>query len=102
MLYVVPVPSALVTLSPFVQVATAAFTNGQWVTTVPLSGLAGNVFLDGCAVQAPKPNGFSGGVKPVTWQGTFFSMTPGISVQWQWADAVYATPSLALTITSSA
>jgi hypothetical protein len=87
--YVVPVPSALVTFSPIVQVATTVFSNGQWVTTVPLSGLAGNVFLDGVAVQAPKPSGFPGGIKPVIWQGTFFSMTPGISVQWQWAAAVY-------------
>jgi hypothetical protein len=91
-LYVVPVPSALVTFSPFVQVATTVFSNGQWVTTVPLSGLAGNVFLDGFAVQAPKPGGFPGSIKPVTWQGTFFSMTPGITVQWQWAAAVYANP----------
>jgi hypothetical protein len=89
-LYVAPVPSALVTFSPFVQVATTVFSNGQWVTTVPLSGLAGNVFLDGCAVQAPKPSGFPGGIQPVSWQGTFFSMTPGISVQWQWAAALYA------------
>src|SRR5258708_5519443 len=45
-LYVVPVPSALVTFSPFVTVATTVFSNGMWVTTVPLSGLAGNVFFD--------------------------------------------------------
>jgi hypothetical protein len=25
----------------------------------------------------------------VTWQGAFFSLTPGISVQSQWAAAVY-------------
>jgi hypothetical protein len=90
--YVVPVPSALVTFSPFVQVATTVFSNGQWVTTVPLSGLAGNVFFDGFAVQSPLPSGFPGGIKAVTWQGTFFSMTPGITVQWQWAAAIYANP----------
>lgn len=89
-LYIVPVPSALVTLSPFVTLATTVFSNGQWVTTVPLSGLAGNVFLDGVAVQAPMPAGFPGGIKPVTWQGTFVSMTPGLNVQWQWAAAVYS------------
>jgi hypothetical protein len=88
-LYIVPVPSALVTFSPFVTVATTAFHNGLWMTTVPLSGLAGNVFLDGFAVQVPMPAGFPGGIKPVTWQGTFFCLTPGISVQWQWAAAVY-------------
>jgi hypothetical protein len=90
--YIVPVPSALVTFSPFVTLAKTVFSGGQWVTTVPLSGLAGNVFLDGFAVQVPKPAGFPGGIKPVTWQGTFFSMTPGISVQWQWSAAVYNNP----------
>ena len=88
-LYIVPVPSAFVTFSPFVTLATTVFSNGLWLTTVPLSGLAGNVFLDGFAVQAPAPSGFPGGIHPVTWQGTFFSMTPGLKVQWQWAAAVY-------------
>jgi hypothetical protein len=88
-LYVVPVPCAMVTFSPSVTLATTAFTNGLWMTTVPLSGLAGNVFLDGATVQVPVA-GFPGGIKPVTWQGTFCSMTPGLSVQWQWAAAVYS------------
>jgi hypothetical protein len=89
-LYYLPVPSALVMFSPSVTLATTTFCNGQWVTTVPLSGLAGNVFLDGFALQAPQPAGFPGGISPVTWQGMFFSLTPGISVQWQWAAAVYS------------
>jgi hypothetical protein len=87
--YVVPAPSALVTFSPSVAVATTVFSNGRWVTSVPISGLAGNVFLDGVALQTPSPSGFPGGIQPVTWQGTFFSMTPGLNVQWQWAAAVY-------------
>jgi hypothetical protein len=92
MVYMVPVPSAIVTFSPTVTVATTVFCNGQWVTTVPLSGLAGNVFLDGFALQAPMPAGFPGGIKQVTWQGMFFSLTPGLTVQWQWAAAVYHNP----------
>jgi hypothetical protein len=88
-MYMVPVPSAVVTFSPVVTLATTVFCNGQWVTTVPLSGLAGNVFLDGFALQAPMPAGFPGGIKQVTWQGMFFSVTPGLTVQWQWAAAVY-------------
>jgi hypothetical protein len=68
------------------------FCNGQWVTTVPLSGLAGNVFLDGVALQAPYPAGFPGGIHNLTWQGMFFSLTPGLKIQWQWAAAVYASP----------
>jgi hypothetical protein len=88
-LYLVSVPSAIVNFSPTVAVATTAYCNGQWVTTVPLGGFGGNVFLDGVAFQAPAPNGFPGGIKDVTWQGMFFSVTPGIKVQWQWAASVY-------------
>jgi hypothetical protein len=89
-LYVLPVPSALVTFSPNVAVATTDFNSiGQWVTVAPSSGLAGNVFLDGFVLQAPGPNGFPGGIQPVTWQGTFISTAPGITVQWQWAAAIY-------------
>lgn len=88
-LYVVPVPAALVTFSPSVSLATTTFSNGRWVTSLPISGLAGNVFLAGVAVQSPSPSGSPGGIQPVTWQGTFLSMTPGLSVNWQWAAAVY-------------
>lgn len=88
-LHVVPVPAAIVNFSPDVTVATTVFCNGQWVTTVPLSGLSGNVFLDGVALQAPTPGGFPGGIHDVTWQGMFFSVTPGLKIQWKWAAAVY-------------
>jgi hypothetical protein len=88
-MYMVPVPSAIVNFVPGLTVATTVFCNGQWITNVPLSGLAGNVFLDGVALQAPMPSGFPGGIQDVTWQGTFFSVTPGVKVQWQWAAAVY-------------
>jgi hypothetical protein len=88
-LYLVSVPTAIVNFSPTVDIATTLFCNGQWVTTVPLTGLAGSVFLDGVAFQAPAPSGFPGGIGQVTWQGMFFSLTPGIKVQWQWAAAVY-------------
>jgi hypothetical protein len=94
--YVVAVPSALVTFSPFVTLATTVFTNGQWVTVVPISSLAGNVFLAGVAIQAPQTSGFPGGINPVTWEGTFVSMTPGLVVQWQWAAAVYNNPNFGL------
>jgi hypothetical protein len=30
-----------------------------------------------------------GGIKPVTWSGRFGSDTPGVTLQWQWAAAVY-------------
>jgi hypothetical protein len=58
MTYVVPVPSVVITFSPSVTVATTTFSGGLWVTTLPLSHLAGNVMLDACAVQVQKPDGF--------------------------------------------
>jgi hypothetical protein len=84
----VPVPPAVVNFSPGVVLATTDFVAGQWMTTVPSSGLAGNVFLDGAAFLVP-PGGLPGGIKNVTWQGMFCSSTPDIGIQWKWAAAVY-------------
>jgi hypothetical protein len=88
-MYLVPVPSAVVNFVPSATAATTMFCNGQWITTQPTSGLSGNVFLDAAVLQAPMPAGFPGGIQDVTWQGTFFSVTPGLKIQWQWAAAVY-------------
>jgi len=87
--YVVAVPAAIVSLSPSVMLATTDFNLGQWKTAAPLSGLSGNVFLAGVTVQAPMPAGFPGGVKALKWEGMFFSLTPGLKIQWKWAAAVY-------------
>jgi hypothetical protein len=87
-LYVITVPSALVNFVPGLPVATTAFCNNQWTTSVPLSDLSGNVFLDGVAFPVPAP-GLPGGIKNVTWQGLFYSTTPGLTIQWKWAAAVY-------------
>jgi hypothetical protein len=84
----VAVPDAVITFSPAATVATTDFDSGTntWVTTVP-TGLGGNTFLDGVAL--PLPGGLPGGVKPVTWTADFTADTPGVTVQWQWAAAVY-------------
>jgi hypothetical protein len=87
--HVVPVPAAIVSLSPSTLLATTDFELGQWRTAAPLSGLAGNVFLTGVTVQAPMPSGFPGGIKALKWEGMFCSLTPGLNVQWKWAAAVY-------------
>jgi hypothetical protein len=87
--YVVAVPAAIISFSPNVVLATTDFDLGQWKTAVPLSGLAGNVFLAGVTVQAPMPTGFPGGIKALNWEGMFFSLTPGLKIQWKWAAAVY-------------
>jgi hypothetical protein len=42
-------------------------------------------------VGFPVPaGGLPGGIKPVTWKGTFSIAATGIKVQWQWGAAVYA------------
>ena len=85
----VSLPDSTVTFSPATTVATTTFTGGAWVTQVPSSGLAGNVFFGGGAV--PVPGGLPGGIKNVTWTGQIGSDTAGVSVKWQWAAAVYTT-----------
>jgi hypothetical protein len=54
----------------------------------PSSGLAGNTFLSALAFVVPA-GGLPGGINPVTWSAVFTSDTPGVTMQWQWAAAVY-------------
>jgi hypothetical protein len=87
--FMVPVPAAAITFAPNLVLATTDFVAGAWSTNVPSSGLAGKVFLTGVALLVP-PAGLPGGIKDVTWSGMFFSCRPGLTIQWQWAAAVYA------------
>jgi hypothetical protein len=86
--YNVTVPNAQITFSPTAACASTTFDTGTntWVTIVPLAG-NDEIFLAG--VTFPVPSGFSRVNGPVTWQGTFTSTTPGISVAWKWGAAVY-------------
>jgi hypothetical protein len=86
--YNLAVPGASVTFDPTATTATTTFNAAanEWVSTVP-EGLGGNTFLAGLAL--PVATALPGGIKPVTWQGTFQSTTPGLNVNWQWAAAVY-------------
>ena len=85
--YTLSVPDARLTFCPSCSPATTTFDGTTWATTVASSGLAGNVFLSGLAYRVPTD--FPGGIKPLTWSGTFSSDTPGITIAWQWAAAVY-------------
>jgi uncharacterized protein affecting Mg2+/Co2+ transport len=80
----ISVPDSQITISSAYTNATTTFTAGKWVTTAPL-GLGGNTFLSGGAYQLPFS---SPGAGNLSWCGKF-SATPGISVSWQWAAAVY-------------
>jgi hypothetical protein len=76
-----------VTFDPVATLAATTFSGGMWVTRVPSSGLAGNTFLS--ALSYLVPANLPGGIKNVTWSGTFTSDTPGVTLQWQWGAAVY-------------
>lgn len=84
----VNVPDSVITLSPSTTTATATFDTGSnsWIINLP-SSYSGNAFLGGAAfdVAARLP----GGINPVTWSGNFTTDTAGVSLNWQWAAAVY-------------
>lgn len=82
-------PDASVTFDPTATTATTTFSGGMWVTLAPSSGLAGNTFLSGLSCQVPA--NLPGGIRNVTWSGTVTIDTPGVSLNWQWAAAVYRT-----------
>src|SRR6185312_8647871 len=70
--YSVSVPDALITFSSNTTSASTVFdpNKNEWITTVPSTGLPGSI-------------------SSVTWSGTFYSDTSGVSINWQWAAAVY-------------
>jgi hypothetical protein len=71
--------------------ATTIFDGVKWVTTVFCDFTKPKpVFLSGYAFEVPA-TGLPGGIKPVTWSGTLTTDTPGVTVQWSWAAAVYTT-----------
>lgn len=81
-------PDSTIDLSPTTAAtgATTAFAGG-WQTNSPRA-FSGNVFLGGVgfAVANTIPGG---SVKSITWSGDFQSDTPGLTVNWKWAAAVY-------------
>jgi hypothetical protein len=94
--YKLKVPDSQIMFSSLTTVATTKFTRLSreishpfgWKTELPSSGLAGKDFLAGLTFAVPA-GGLPGGIKDVIWQATFSSDTSGLSVNWQWAAAVY-------------
>jgi hypothetical protein len=86
--YSLPVPDATVTFDPAATAAATTFNapNNSWMTITP-PGTAGNTFL--AAFAYPVPVALPGGVTPVQWSGQFSSDTSGVTINWQWAAAVY-------------
>jgi hypothetical protein len=72
-----PVPNAQITFSPSVSCVSTTFDslNNRFVTTAPIGGsdfgqVSGNV----------------------TWNGTFGTNSPNVTMNWKWAAAVYTSP----------
>ena len=94
--YTLTVPPSQITFSPAFSLATTDFTilskeigsPKGWKTDLQLSGLAGNDFLGALTFLVPA-SGLPGGIKNVTWQVGFSSDNSGLTVNWQWAAAVY-------------
>ena len=85
--YNLPVPDGVVTIDPSATTASTTFdAKGRWQTTMP-SHWSGNALLNALAWTVP--TNLPGGINPVTWSATFTSDTSGLSVNWQWAAAVY-------------
>ncbi len=85
--YLLNVPDSSITFSPTAAEASTTFDGVAWTTVVPAS-FSKNVFLDGLSFQVPA-GGLPGGISPVIWSGTFLSSPQGVTVEWQWAAAVY-------------
>lgn len=93
--YTIHVPSSAITFSSSTTLATTEFVQlhplflGKgWQTALQLSGLAGNDMMTAVQFKVPSA-GLPGGIKNVAFSATFSSYTPGLTVNWQWAAAVY-------------
>jgi RHS repeat-associated protein len=86
--YTVDVPAGVVTISPTATAASTTYdvTSATWRTTLPLSW-SGNGFLT--ALALPVTVALPGGINPVTWSADFVTDPPGLTINWQWAAAVY-------------
>src|ERR1051326_35945 len=86
-------PGAVITFSPSVTTTTASFDTANnpqsvWLQNQKNPQPSGNTLLQAFAYTVPA-GGLPGGIKNVTWSNTFSSDTANISLNWQWAAAVY-------------
>ena len=86
--YHVSVPNSTITFASSNSCSNAAVSGGAWQVTVPMSG-SDEVFLSGLAFPVGS-GGLPGGIKNVTWSGTFNTNEPGLTMQWKWGAAVYS------------
>jgi hypothetical protein len=87
--YNLATPNGRIVFVPGTTTATTTFdtATNTWVTTMP-PHFSGNAFLAGFGLTVPA-GGMPGGSNPVTWSATFTSDVPCVSINFQWAAAVY-------------
>lgn len=88
--YRLALPRAKVVFSPSAATTTTFYdaASQTWVTTVSSGNMNKQVFLSGLAFPAPAA-GLPGNIRPVTMSGRFSSSKAGVTLQWEWAAAVY-------------
>ena len=93
--YTVHVPSSAITFSSATTEATTdyvqlhpLFLGKGWNTQIQWSGLAGKDLMTAVEFKVPT-SGLPGGIKDVAFTATFSSFATGLTVNWQWAAAVY-------------
>lgn len=88
--YTIAVPDSTIVFTAAVSKASTRFdpSTNSWVTTVPLCGASGSIFMGGVGYQVPT-GGLPGGICNVTWSGDFLSNTSNVSVGWRWGAATY-------------
>jgi hypothetical protein len=93
--YVVNVPSSAITFSSATSIATTDYVQLKplslgkgWRTKLQSSGLAGNDLMTAVEFAVPA-GGLPGGIQNVAFTATFSSFATGLTVNWQWAAAVY-------------
>ena len=86
-----PVPNAQITFSPNNTCLSTTFDSGAntFVTTAPTNG-SDEIFLTALSFPVPANLGTVSG--NVTWNGTFATNTPGVTMNWKWGAAVYTSP----------
>ena len=88
--YHLAVPRAKVIFSPSATTTTTTYeaATETWVTTVSAANRGESVFLTGLAFPAPA-EGLPRLIKPVTMSGRIAGSKTGVTLQWDWAAAVY-------------
>ncbi|HVJ44920.1 MAG TPA: hypothetical protein VM511_00945, partial [Luteolibacter sp.] len=84
--YIVNLPNTNMTFSTSAATASGTYAGGWELTFPKVAG--GDPFMGGMMYDVPAV-GLLGGTNPVTWTAHFSTDTGSVSLNWQWAAAVY-------------